>query len=144
MIFTQQLCFPTGEIAIRVFRACAELGIRTVAIFSHEDRKSLHRLKADESYEVGAGLSPVAAYLNIPEIIEIAKVGPMCWNYFFLSFLCRSSSDLYRWSSTQILLDHWAIFCYCPMSPNVRFSVAAGFEPTSLSSRCGRFTAALS
>ena len=142
MIFTQQLCFPTGEIAIRVFRACAELGIRTVAIFSHEDRKSLHRLKADESYEVGAGLSPVAAYLNIPEIIEIAKVGAMRCNFIFFRVLYRSSSALYRWSSTQILLDHWAIFCRG--ARNIRFSVAAGFEPTSLSSRCGRFTATLS
>jgi len=62
-----------SEIAIRVFRAASELGIRTVAIYSHEDRFCLHRFKADESYQVGAGKGPVAAYLDIPGIIEIAK-----------------------------------------------------------------------
>jgi pyruvate carboxylase len=62
-----------GEIAIRVMRAAAELGIRTVAIYSQEDRFSLHRMKADESYLVGAGKTPVEAYLDIPDIIRIAK-----------------------------------------------------------------------
>jgi hypothetical protein len=66
------LCANRGEIAIRVFRAATELGIRTVAIFSHEDRLHLHRYKADESYLVGRGKSPVGAYLAIPEIIQIA------------------------------------------------------------------------
>ncbi len=50
------------------------MGIRSVAIYSEQDRKMLHRTKADEAYLVGKGLPPVAAYLNIPEIIEIAKV----------------------------------------------------------------------
>ncbi|XP_076273301.1 pyruvate carboxylase isoform X1 [Rhynchophorus ferrugineus] len=62
-----------GEIAVRVFRACNELGIKSVAIYSKEDRAHIHRLKADESYLVGEGLEPVAAYLNIPEIIKICK-----------------------------------------------------------------------
>lgn len=62
-----------GEIAIRVMRAAAELSIRTVAIYSQEDRFSLHRMKADESYLVGAGKSPVEAYLDIPDIIRIAR-----------------------------------------------------------------------
>lgn len=61
-----------GEIAIRTFRACTELGISTVAIYSTEDRYSLHRYKADEAYHIGVGLDPVAAYLNIDEIIELA------------------------------------------------------------------------
>ena len=63
----------TGEIAVRVFRACTELGIRSVAIYSEQDKMHMHRLKADEAYLVGAGLSPVQAYLNIPEIIKVAK-----------------------------------------------------------------------
>lgn len=63
-----------GEIAIRVFRACTEMGIRTVAIYSEQDMNHMHRLKADESYLIGKGLPPVAAYLNIPEIIQIALV----------------------------------------------------------------------
>ncbi|RWS31313.1 pyruvate carboxylase-like protein [Leptotrombidium deliense] len=62
-----------GEIAIRVFRACSELEIKTVAIYSKEDRMHMHRQKADEAYLIGKGLSPVQAYLNIPEIIKIAK-----------------------------------------------------------------------
>jgi pyruvate carboxylase len=67
------LCANRGEIAIRVFRAATELGIRTVAIFSHEDRVHLHRYKADEGYLVGAGKSPVAAYLDIDGILDIAR-----------------------------------------------------------------------
>lgn len=66
--------FLIGEIAIRVFRACTELGIRSVAIYSEQDKMHMHRQKADESYLVGKGLPPVEAYLNIPEIIRIAKV----------------------------------------------------------------------
>ncbi|XP_035732054.1 pyruvate carboxylase, mitochondrial-like isoform X1 [Vespa mandarinia] len=62
-----------GEIAIRVFRACTELGIRSVAIYSEQDKMQMHRQKADEGYLVGRGLPPVQAYLNIPEIIQVAK-----------------------------------------------------------------------
>lgn len=62
-----------GEIAIRVFRACNELGIRTVAIYSKEDTLSLHRNKADEAYLVGEGKSPTDAYLDIEGILQIAK-----------------------------------------------------------------------
>ncbi|XP_071640071.1 pyruvate carboxylase, mitochondrial isoform X1 [Temnothorax longispinosus] len=62
-----------GEIAIRVFRACTELGIRSVAIYSEQDKMQMHRQKADEGYLVGKGLPPVQAYLNISEIIQVAK-----------------------------------------------------------------------
>ncbi|WP_425057748.1 Pyruvate carboxylase [Sporomusa carbonis] len=62
-----------GEIAIRVVRACHELGIRTVAIYSKEDLFSLHRFKADEAYLVGEGKKPVEAYLDIEGILAIAK-----------------------------------------------------------------------
>ena len=62
-----------GEIAIRIFRACTELGISTVAIYSEEDKLSLHRYKADEAYPVGKGKSPIDAYLGIDEIIALAK-----------------------------------------------------------------------
>ncbi len=71
--FRKILVANRGEIAIRVFRAATELGIDTVAIYSQEDRLSLHRYKADEAYLVGAGKSPVAAYLAIEEIIELAR-----------------------------------------------------------------------
>ncbi len=73
MTFGKVLVANRGEIAIRICRACTELGIRTVAIYSKEDSLALHRYKADEAYLVGLGQSPVEAYLNIPEIIEIAK-----------------------------------------------------------------------
>src|ERR1700751_4663242 len=62
-----------SEIAIRIFRAANELGLRTVAIYSQEDRLALHRFKADEAYQVGAGKGPVEAYLDIAGIIAIAK-----------------------------------------------------------------------
>ncbi|XP_034475724.1 pyruvate carboxylase, mitochondrial-like isoform X2 [Drosophila innubila] len=62
-----------GEIAIRVFRACTELGIKSVAVYSEQDKMHMHRQKADESYMVGKGLPPVEAYLNIPEIIRVCK-----------------------------------------------------------------------
>jgi pyruvate carboxylase len=62
-----------SEIAIRIFRAANELGLRTVAIYSQEDRLALHRFKADEAYQVGAGKGPVEAYLDIAGIVALAK-----------------------------------------------------------------------
>lgn len=82
------LCANRGEIAIRVFRAATELGTRTVAIFSHEDRVHLHRYKADEAYLVGKGKSPVAAYLDVEEIVATAvanEVDAIHPGYGFLS-----------------------------------------------------------
>src|SRR6187401_2574978 len=64
-----------SEISIRVFRAATELGLRTVAVYSYEDRLSLHRFKADESYLIGppGGGEPVKSYLNIDAIIATAR-----------------------------------------------------------------------
>lgn len=62
-----------GEIATRVFRACAELKIKTVGIYAQEDEYSVHRFKADEAYVVGKGKRPIDAYLDIEDIIRIAK-----------------------------------------------------------------------
>ncbi|HEX2099206.1 MAG TPA: biotin carboxylase N-terminal domain-containing protein, partial [Candidatus Synoicihabitans sp.] len=62
-----------SEIAVRIFRAGTELGLRTVAIYAHEDRLSIHRYKADEAYQVGVGKGPVAAYLDIESIVAVAK-----------------------------------------------------------------------
>ncbi len=70
---TKLLIANRSEIAIRVMRAASELGIRTVAIYSHEDRFALHRFKADESYLVGAGRKPLQAYLDIDDVIRIAR-----------------------------------------------------------------------
>ncbi|WP_420339521.1 pyruvate carboxylase [Roseibium sp.] len=62
-----------SEIAIRVFRAANELGLKTVAIYAEQDKLALHRFKADEAYQVGKGLGPIEAYLSIDEIIRVAK-----------------------------------------------------------------------
>lgn len=62
-----------GEIAIRVLRACTELNIETVAIYTYEDRYSLHRYKADEAYQIGKDNQPLQPYLDIEGIIKIAK-----------------------------------------------------------------------
>lgn len=77
-----------GEIAIRVFRAASEINIKTVAIYTYEDRYSLHRSKADEAYQIGADDDPLKPYLNIQAIIEIAlenNVDAIHPGYGFLS-----------------------------------------------------------
>src|SRR5262245_18932771 len=70
---TKLLVANRSEIAIRVFRAAHELGIRTVAIYSHEDRYALHRFKADEAYLVGQPGEPIRSYLNIANLIAVSK-----------------------------------------------------------------------
>ena len=72
--FKKILIANRGEIAIRVMRAANEMGKKTVAVYAEEDKLSLHRFKADEAYLVGEGLSPVGAYLSIPDIIRVAPV----------------------------------------------------------------------
>ncbi|MEV4318376.1 pyruvate carboxylase [Actinocrispum sp. NPDC049592] len=72
-MFRKVLVANRGEIAIRAFRAGYELGAGTVAVFPYEDRNSLHRLKADESYQIGAQGHPVRAYLSVDEIVKAAK-----------------------------------------------------------------------
>lgn len=71
--FKRVMAANRGEIAIRIFRACRELGIRTVAIYSEEDKNAQFRVDADEAYQIGKGKTPVGAYLGIDEIIELAK-----------------------------------------------------------------------
>ena len=71
--FTKLLAANRSEIAIRIFRAATDLGLRTVAIYAQEDRFSIHRFKADEAYPLGQGKGPVAAYLDIEGIVAVAK-----------------------------------------------------------------------
>jgi pyruvate carboxylase len=71
-VFAKVLVANRGEIAIRAFRAAYELGVATVAVYPYEDRNSLHRLKADESYQIGEEGHPVRAYLSVDEIVETA------------------------------------------------------------------------
>ena len=72
MSFKKVMVANRGEIAIRVFRACTELGIKTLAIYSHEDRLAIHRYKADEAYQVGKKGQPIQSYLDQDEIISLA------------------------------------------------------------------------
>ncbi|MDN4481727.1 pyruvate carboxylase [Demequina muriae] len=72
-MFSKVLVANRAEIAVRAFRAAYELGAKTVAVFPHEDRMSEHRVKADESYEIGDEGHPVKAYLDIDEMIKVAK-----------------------------------------------------------------------
>jgi len=72
-VFSKILVANRGEIAIRAFRAAYELGARTVAVYPYEDRGSLHRLKADEAYVIGEPGHPVRAYLDVSEIIRVAR-----------------------------------------------------------------------
>ena len=88
-----------GEIAIRVFRAATEAQIRTVAIYSDQDAHLMHRQKADEAYLIGRGMPPVAAYLNIPEIIKIAKVTKS------LKFRKKKQLTLHFFSSFSQMLE---------------------------------------
>ncbi|NIJ13633.1 pyruvate carboxylase [Saccharomonospora amisosensis] len=73
-MFRKVLVANRGEIAIRAFRAAYELGAGTVAVFPYEDRNSLHRLKADEAYEIGEQGHPVRAYLSVEEIVRAARM----------------------------------------------------------------------
>src|ERR1700732_3153919 len=73
MLIKKLLALNRGEIAIRIFRAANELKIRTAAVYSDEDRLSLHRFKADEAYLIGEGKGPVQAYLDVPGIVALAK-----------------------------------------------------------------------
>ncbi|WP_281259758.1 ATP-binding protein, partial [Mycolicibacterium palauense] len=72
-MFTKLLVANRGEIAIRAFRAAYELGVGTVAVYPFEDRNSVHRLKADESYQIGEPGHPVRAYLSVEEIVATAR-----------------------------------------------------------------------
>ena len=101
-----------GEIAIRVFRSAHELGIRTVALYSHEDRFAMHRTKADEAYQVGKAGEPIRSYLNIEAIIALALekgIDAVHPGYGFLSEnatfarACRDAGIIFVGPSPEIL-----------------------------------------
>ncbi len=102
-----------GEIAIRIFRAATELQIRTVAIFTYEDRYSLHRYKADESYQIGKNDEPLKPYLNVEEVVLLAKrVGADAIHpgYGFLSEnvklaeLCRKENIIFIGPKPEVMV----------------------------------------
>jgi pyruvate carboxylase len=123
-----------SEIAIRVFRAATELGIGTVAIFAEEDKLSLHRFKADEAYQVGAGKGALEAYLSIEEVIRVAKeakVDAIHPGYGFLSEspefadACAEAGIIFVGPSPQTMRDlgnkvaarNIAMSCGVPVMP---------------------------
>lgn len=123
-----------GEIAIRIFRACFDLGLHTVAMYSKEDTLSLFRTKADEAYEIGENLSPLGAYLDIPSIISLAKtheVDAIHPGYGFLSEnpefakACEDNGIVFVGPPSQVLAQmgdklrakETAIACGVPVVP---------------------------
>src|SRR6516162_9600978 len=101
-----------SEIAIRVLRTAYELGVRTVAIYSHEDRFALHRFKADEAYRVGNPGEPIRAYLDIAGIVAVAReheVDAVHPGYGFLSEnpafarACRDAGLIFIGPRTEVL-----------------------------------------
>ena len=123
-----------GEIAIRVMRAASEMGIRTVAIYAEEDKFAMHRFKSDEAYRVGAGKKPIAAYLDIDDIIRIAKenqVDAIHPGYGFLSEnpefaeACKAegiqfigpTDDVMRQLGNKVMARNVAIIAGVPVIP---------------------------
>ena len=90
-MFAKVLVANRGEIAVRAFRAAYELGVKTVAVYPHEDRNAVHRIKADEAYMIGERGHPVRAYLDIAEIIRAAKESERRRNLSRLWVLKRES-----------------------------------------------------
>src|SRR5438128_254966 len=108
----KMLAANRSEIAIRIFRSAHELGIRTVAIYSHEDRFALHRFKADEAYLAGKPGEPIRAYLDIDSIVALAKqyeINAIHPGYGFLSEnaafarACRAAGIVFIGPRTDIL-----------------------------------------
>ncbi len=140
---TKLLVANRSEICIRVMRAAAELGIRTVAIYAAEDRFALHRFKADESYLVGEGKKPIAAYLDIDDIIRIAKeaeVDAIHPGYGFLSEnpdfaeKCAASGILFIGPQPQVMrtLGNKVAARTAAVAANVPVMPATGALPQDL------------
>ena len=132
--FNKVLVANRGEIAIRVFRACYDLGLHTVAMYSNEDTFSLFRTKADEAYLIGENKSPLGAYLDIDGIIDLAKrrnVDAIHPGYGFLSEnadfarACEAAGIKFIGPSSQVLdlmgdklsAKQIAVACGVPTTP---------------------------
>ena len=152
--FKKVMSANRGEIAIRTFRACGELGLKTVAIYSNEDRLSLYRTKADESYLVGKGKSPIDAYLGIDEIIELAKkknVDAIHPGYGFLSEnpefseKCEAAGIVFigptaeqqRTLGDKIAARTAAIKAGVPVVPGTDFSIEKSEDALKFAKGCG-------
>ncbi|NHN25289.1 pyruvate carboxylase [Flavobacterium jejuense] len=110
-----------GEIAIRIFRACVEIGVKTVGVYTFEDRYSLHRYKADESYQIGEDNEPLKPYLNIDAIIKVAKENSVDAIHPGYGFLSENSEFAQR------CLDNGIVF----IGPKVSVLKALGDKITA-------------
>ena len=143
--FNKVLVANRGEIAIRIFRACNDLGIHTVAIYSKEDTYSMFRTRADEAYLIGEHDSPLGAYLNIDAIIDLAKkhgVDAIHPGYGFLSEnaqfakACEDAGIKFIGPSSEILAKmgdklsakEMAINCGVPIIPGSTVPLKDGKE----------------
>lgn len=152
--FKKVLVANRGEIAIRVFRACSELGIRSVAIYTAEDKNALFRLKADESYLIGKNKGPVEAYLGIDEIIKLALkkgVDAIHPGYGFLSenpeFVkkCKEAgiafigpdADMMNQLGDKIKSKKVAIAAGVPVIPGVERPIKSDEEAIEFAKVCG-------
>jgi pyruvate carboxylase len=143
-----------GEIAIRIFRACIDLGIKTVAIYSEEDKISLHRYKADESYLVGKDKGAIDAYLGIDEIIDLAKkkdVDAIHPGYGFLSEnpefaeACERSgiafigpgAEIQRQLGDKVAARQVALAAGVPVVPGTDKPVTSEEEALLFAAKCG-------
>ncbi|MEJ2698580.1 MAG: pyruvate carboxylase, partial [Desulfuromonadales bacterium] len=152
--FRKIMAANRGEIAIRIFRACTELGIKTLAVYSEEDRISLHRYKADEAYLVGKGKGPIDAYLGIEEIIDLARkkeVDAIHPGYGFLSenpefaeaceragiAFIGPTAEIQRRLGDKVAARHVAIEAGVPIVPGTPEPVTTEEEALRFAKECG-------
>ena len=152
--FNKVLAANRGEIAVRIFRACYDLGINTVAMYSKEDTYSLFRIKADEAYLVGENKSPLGVYLDIPEIISLAKrrnVDAIHPGYGFLSEnadfarACEENgitfigppSDVLAKMGDKLSAKQIAIECGVPVVPGCDAPLKSGEEALEMAKSFG-------
>ncbi|WP_321531167.1 pyruvate carboxylase [uncultured Desulfuromonas sp.] len=152
--FKKIMAANRGEIAIRIFRACTELGISTVAIYSEEDKLSLHRYKADEAYQIGKGKGPIDAYLGIEEIVELARqkgVDAIHPGYGFLSenpefaeaceragiTFIGPTADIQRRLGNKVAARHVALEAGVPVVPGTEDPVKTEEQALLFAKGCG-------
>ncbi len=152
--FKRVLVANRGEIAIRIFRACKELGIRSVAVYSAEDKNALFRTKADEAYQIGKNKGPVTAYLSIEEIIKLAKkkgVDAIHPGYGFLSenpefaekceeagiHFIGPTADMMRALGDKIASKKVAEKVGVPTIPGVTRAITSDAEAKDFAAHCG-------
>ena len=143
-----------SEIAIRVFRTSHELGIRTVALYTHEDRFALHRFKADEAYQIGKPGEPIRSYLDIPAIIALARehqIDAIHPGYGFLSEnpelarACQQAGlifvgpreEILRQLGDKIIARHLAQKANVPVLPGSPDPIGNNEEARALAERLG-------